>query len=163
MGVSVGRDVRSTPMQWSYEGKKLSCAVNHLSWRPPWVRARDSGQEEESDPRARFLGMNERVVDTLGRGRVPVSWWTQNCAYNSAYDIHRLNANEFALAYDSKTQTTRKVPTHAEEAEPGAATGIGRLASCCSTCSRSLPCGTRAGQFDISPLKIAQIAVRSMQ
>ena len=37
---NVGRDVRSTPMQWSYEGKKLDCAVKHMSWVPPWVRPR---------------------------------------------------------------------------------------------------------------------------
>ena len=37
---NVGRDVRSTPMQWSYEGKKLDCAVKYLSWRPPWLPRR---------------------------------------------------------------------------------------------------------------------------
>ena len=32
-----GRTVRSTPMQWAYESKKLRGAVQFLSWRPPWV------------------------------------------------------------------------------------------------------------------------------
>jgi len=87
--MSVGRDVRSTPMHWAYEAKKTTCAVNHLSWRPPWVRSRS--EAEEDDDRIRFLGNNERVVDGVGLGRIPVFWWTQNCAYNAAYDIHRLN------------------------------------------------------------------------
>jgi hypothetical protein len=87
--MSVGRDVRSTPMHWAYEQKKTSCAISHMSWRPPWVRAR--GASGEDDPRFRFIGRNERVVDTVGLGRIAMVWWTQNCAYNSAYDIHRLN------------------------------------------------------------------------
>ena len=33
----LGRDVRTSPMYWSYEGKKLDAAVKHLSWCPPWV------------------------------------------------------------------------------------------------------------------------------
>ena len=28
----VGRSVRSTPMQWSFESKKLDCAAKFLSW-----------------------------------------------------------------------------------------------------------------------------------
>jgi hypothetical protein len=32
----LGRDVRTSPMYWSYEGKKLDAAVKHLSWCPPW-------------------------------------------------------------------------------------------------------------------------------
>ena len=37
---TLGRDVRSTPMQWQYEGKKLDATVKHLSWVPPWVKAK---------------------------------------------------------------------------------------------------------------------------
>jgi len=87
--MSVGRDVRSTPMQWAYEGKKTTCAVHHMSWRPPWVRPRDAPDQE--DPRLRFIGLNEVVEDSVGLGRIPMFWWTQNCAYNSAFDIHRFN------------------------------------------------------------------------
>ncbi len=84
--MSVGRDVRSTPMQWSYEGKKLDCAVKHLSWCPPWVEGAES-----AGPEGEFLQDNRRVPDTLGLGRIPAFWWTLNCRYNAAYDIHRLN------------------------------------------------------------------------
>ena len=87
--MSVWRDVRYTPMHWAYEQKKTSCAISHMSWRPPWVRAR--GAHGEDDPRFRFIGGNERVVDTVGLGRIAMVWWTQNCAYNSAYDINRIN------------------------------------------------------------------------
>ena len=38
---TVGRDVRSTTMQWAYEGKKLESTVKHLSWVPPWVNVED--------------------------------------------------------------------------------------------------------------------------
>ena len=38
---TVGRDVRSTTMQWAYESKKLESTVKHLSWIPPWVDATD--------------------------------------------------------------------------------------------------------------------------
>ena len=38
---TVGREVRSTTMQWAYESKKLDCAVKFLSWVPPWVRSKD--------------------------------------------------------------------------------------------------------------------------
>ena len=81
--MSVGRDVRSTPMHWAFEAKKTTCAVKHLSWRPPWVRSREEAQED--DRCVRFLGSNERVVDGVGLGRIPMFWWTQNCAYNAAY------------------------------------------------------------------------------
>ena len=60
-----------------------------MSWRPPWVCAR--GASDADDCRFMFIGRNERVVDTVGLGRIAMVWWTQNCAYNSAYDIHRLN------------------------------------------------------------------------
>ena len=42
---TVGREVRSTTMQWAYEGKKLESTVKHLSWIPPWVDARDASGE----------------------------------------------------------------------------------------------------------------------
>ena len=29
----------------------------------------------------------------MGRGRIPSAWFTQNCAYNSSYEIHRLNVH----------------------------------------------------------------------
>ena len=32
-----------------------------------------------------------RVDDVIGLGRIPTAWWTLNCKYNDAYDIHRLN------------------------------------------------------------------------
>ena len=35
--MKVGQNVRTTPMQWAAEGKKLICAIKHLSWAPPWV------------------------------------------------------------------------------------------------------------------------------
>ncbi len=34
---TIGRQVRSTPMQWAYEGRKLDATVRQLSWVPPWV------------------------------------------------------------------------------------------------------------------------------
>ena len=87
--MTVGKDVRSTPMSWAYEGKKLNCAVKHLAWRPPWLRAAaDDGDRALVDV---LLGENQVRQDRLGRGRIPMHWFTQNCAYNSAYEIHRLN------------------------------------------------------------------------
>ena len=80
--------MRSTPMQWSYEGKKLDCAVKYLSWRPPWLEARDGDKEDSA---VAYLGDNRTVPDRLGHGRIPAVWWTSNCAYNKAYEIHRLN------------------------------------------------------------------------
>ena len=92
--MTVGRDVRSTPMQWSYEGKKLDCAVKHLAWRPPWVKSSEVG---EPDPAAPFVQPEHMVEDRVGLNRIPVIWFTLNCKYNSAYDIHRLNvAAQFA-------------------------------------------------------------------
>ena len=32
---TVGREVRSTTMQWAWEGKKLDSTVKHMSWVPP--------------------------------------------------------------------------------------------------------------------------------
>ena len=57
----VGRDVRSTPMQMSYEGKKLTCAVKHLSWKPPWVQDVD-GEPDETEE---YLGENSTVPDLV--------------------------------------------------------------------------------------------------
>ena len=53
--MNVGRDVRSTPMQWAYEGKKLDATVKHMSWRPPWVEPGDEGSDEEG---RRYLGID---------------------------------------------------------------------------------------------------------
>merc|ERR1711965_960705 len=86
--MTVGKDVRASPMQWSYEGKKLDCAVRHLSWRPPWVAGLAG---EEAPGGAEFLMGNTTVKDSVGLGRSPALWWTLNCRYNAAYDIHRLN------------------------------------------------------------------------
>ena len=55
----VGRSVRSTPMQWSYESKKLDCAAKFLSWRPPYVR---SSQEETEQQRRWRLHPNYSVL-----------------------------------------------------------------------------------------------------
>ena len=87
----MGRDVRSTPMQWAFEGKKLDAAVKHLSWRPPWVRP-VQGQEERDVDEA-FMEERYRVDDDLGLGRIPSFWWTMNCRYNYAYDVQRLNVS----------------------------------------------------------------------
>ena len=81
-----GRDVPSTPMHWSFEGKKLDAAVKHLSWCPPWVRS-DSTKEVPPG----FIPEEHRVDDVIGLGRIPTAWWTLNCKYNDAYDIHRFN------------------------------------------------------------------------
>ena len=88
--MTVGKDVRSTPMQWAYEGKRLDWAVKHLSWRPPWVRGEDhgAGEDEEVDRLCKH-----RVVDRVGLGRISTFWWTLNCPYNYAYDVHRLNVS----------------------------------------------------------------------
>ena len=42
---TVGRSVRSTPMQWAYEGKKLDATVKHLSCVRPWLRCGDVPDE----------------------------------------------------------------------------------------------------------------------
>ena len=97
----VGKDVRSTPMHWAYQGKQLDCIVRHLSWRPPWVREPNSGDAGD-DVFARLGSMEtidgQRlpgccVDDTVGLGRTAYSWFILNCAYNSLYDIQRLNTS----------------------------------------------------------------------
>ena len=87
--MSVGKEVRSTPMHWSFEGRKLTAAVQYLSWRPPWVQSHDPA--EEMDPGARFVPEAQRVPDRVGRPRVPALWWTLNPRYNSLHEVHRLN------------------------------------------------------------------------
>ena len=87
--MTVGRNVRSTPMQWAYEGKKLDTIVKYMSWRAPWVRGEDAGAVDYD-----LVGENRVVYDLVGRGRTPAFWWTLNCGwrgYNFVYDIHRLN------------------------------------------------------------------------
>ena len=84
---TMGRDVRSTPMQWSYERKKLSAAVQFLSWKPPWVLP-STGADDVPE---RFIAEAQRVPDHLGLGRIPSLWWTLNPKYNSLYEIHCLN------------------------------------------------------------------------
>ncbi len=84
---AMGRDVRSTPMQWAYEGKKLTAAVQFLSWRPPWVRAHRGADDVASA----FLPEGHRVNDSFGLGRIPTIWWTLNAKYNALCEIHRLN------------------------------------------------------------------------
>ena len=108
--MTVGRDVRSTPMQWAYEGKKLDCVAKHMSFRPVWVRP-ESGNIED-DPRSKYLMGNSHVEDQLGLGRIPAVWWTLNAPYNHAYDIHRLNvwqAEQVAVALDAKDDEHRHV------------------------------------------------------
>ena len=89
---TIGREVRSTTMQWAYEGKKLESTVKHLSLVPPWVRVADS--ERENKFREPFVGTdvdNATVIDDeVGLGRHPSLWWTTSCMYNAAYDVQRL-------------------------------------------------------------------------
>jgi len=106
--MNVGRDVRSTPMQWAYEGKKLDATVKHLSFRPPWV---EQGEEESDDEGRRYLGSDTwcDVPDNVGLSRYPSTWWTLNCKYNAAYDVHRLNTGKDGRAavdesFDGKKQ-----------------------------------------------------------
>ena len=94
--MTVGRSVRSTPMQWAYEGKQLDTIVKYMSWCPPWVRGEDPGSVDYD-----LLGENLVVEDTVGRGRTPAFWWTMNCGwrgYNCVYDIHRLNVGATLVA-----------------------------------------------------------------
>jgi hypothetical protein len=49
--MTLSRDVRTSPMYWTYEGKKLGATVKHLSWLPPWVinmACADQGREKDS-------------------------------------------------------------------------------------------------------------------
>ena len=103
---TVGRDVRSTTMQWAWETKKLQAAVKHLSWVPPWVNAVDAeggvpfGQRymKEVDVelvRGKMTKTRCMVEDDVGLGRHPSLWWTQNPHYNAAYDIQRLDVDRF--------------------------------------------------------------------
>ena len=50
-----------------------------------------SGGAGNDDFRLKLLGGNAQIQDRLGLGRIPMFWYTQNSAYNSSYDIHRLN------------------------------------------------------------------------
>ena len=86
---TVGREVRSTTMQWAYESKKLDCTVKHLSWVPPWVRVKDPKKKNPAGER--FVKSEHMCDDTVGLGRHPSMWWTMNCKYNAAYDVQRLN------------------------------------------------------------------------
>ena len=90
---AVGREVRSTTMQWAYEGKKLESTVKHLSWVPPWVQV--AGAERANKFCKLFVGTDDDTAsvidDEVGLGRHPSLWWTMNCKYNSAYDVQRLN------------------------------------------------------------------------
>ena len=90
--MNVGRDVVSTPMQWSFEGKKLDATVKHLSFRPPWVEPGDDDSDNEEG--RLYLGTDtlSNVKDRVSLGRFPAIWWTANCKYNAAYDVHRFNS-----------------------------------------------------------------------
>jgi hypothetical protein len=95
--MTVGRDVRSTPMQWAWEAKKQDAIVKFLSWRPPWVRCPADPGDDELD-RLLLGPCSEAILDYLGLDRMPSYWWTLNCRYNYAYEIHRMNvASVFAL------------------------------------------------------------------
>ena len=43
---TLGREVRSTPMQWAYESKKLDATVKYLSWLPPWVKRESDDRDD---------------------------------------------------------------------------------------------------------------------
>ena len=90
---TTGREVRSTTMQWAYEGKKLESTVKHLSWLPPWVKVADA--ERSNKFTEHFVGTDtdnaKTIDDEVGLGRHPSLWWTMNCKYNAAYDVQRLN------------------------------------------------------------------------
>ena len=99
--MTLGRNVLSTPMQWADEGKKLDCAVKHVSWAPPWVRPRSGGGEDKvpletllaSEPLC-YIGENLMVDDAVGYGRIPAVWWTLNQRFNYDYELHRLNVRD---------------------------------------------------------------------
>ena len=108
--MSVGRDVRATPMHFAHKRKELDCAVKHLSWRPPWVR-RGVGVVGDDSSHA-FIAANTEVEDSIGLGRIPSQWFTLNCPYNSVYEIHRLNveaegANEALTSRDAVSRQVR--------------------------------------------------------
>jgi len=107
--MTVGKDVRATPMHFASKHKELDCAVKHLSWLPPWVDRGKGLVGEEA--RHRFLGSNAEVADSVGLGRIPSKWWTLNCPFNYAYDIHRLNvdAPQGAEALVSQDEKLRRV------------------------------------------------------
>lgn len=57
---TVGREVRSTTMQWAFEGKKLDCTVKHMSWVPPWVDQAGDERGEKSIPLGRrFMDLDD--------------------------------------------------------------------------------------------------------
>ena len=78
---TVGREVRSTTMQWAYEGKKLDAGMKFLAWRPPWVEAAPDAEDE--DPAVACLGENTRIPDLVGLGRIPSFWYTLNSMYST--------------------------------------------------------------------------------
>ena len=87
-------------MQWAYESKKLDCTVKHMSWQPPWVDGADAQDQEPLGRRFMNLGgavpQDVTVPDEVGLGRHPSLWWTQNCKYNAAYDVQRLNTKSLS-------------------------------------------------------------------
>ena len=125
----LGRDVRTTPMYWNHEGKKLDAAVKHLSWCPPWVDkpVDDADSDLEVIPRddhncsghsanprrlgTKYLNNNSSLDDKLGLGRAPSMWFTLNTKYNSANDIHRLNVynQDAASALDTGVDGYRTI------------------------------------------------------
>ena len=66
--MSLGKDVRSTPVHWAYQQKLLDMAVKTLSWRPPFVE--DPDVPVAADPLMKFLGNFTHVKDRLGLGRI---------------------------------------------------------------------------------------------
>ncbi len=107
--MTVGKDVRATPMHFASKHKELDCAVKHLSWLPPWVERGKGLVGEEA--RHQFLGSSAEVADSVGLGRIPSKWWTLNRPYNYVYDIHRLNvdATKGAEALVSQDEKLRQV------------------------------------------------------
>ena len=125
----LGRDVRTTPMYWNHEGKKLDAGVKHVSWCPPWVdKPVDDGDSDleviprdnyncsrdSANPRrlgTKYLNNNSSLVDKLGLGRAPSMWFTLNTKYNDANDIHRLNvySKDAASALDTGVDGYRTI------------------------------------------------------
>ncbi len=102
--MSIGRDVRSTPMSWSYEGKKLDAAMKHLSWRPPWTRP-SVGQKTtvdlDDDVRKLLMGAGTILHDEVGLNRGGALWWTLNAKYYLVHDIHRFSTPTSAVVPDT--------------------------------------------------------------